>query len=148
MYHLLINSNPSYPFLLHNNSLLQNKLILPHLFPHSHFFKNNSPFQNTKPHILESISPPPQPIKQYQHIHRTKQLHSFLHPLFPFHHHIHPSLLPSKLTSNLHHQNQYQHHKPKPQTPYHHFSPIHESKTPHKNKTINQFPPNPQKHIF
>ncbi|WP_186326913.1 SpoVR family protein, partial [Cytobacillus oceanisediminis] len=48
IYQFLINSNPSYPFLLHSNSLIQNKLILPHLLPHSHFFKNNLRFHNTK----------------------------------------------------------------------------------------------------
>src|ERR671915_1580365 len=41
IYELVINSNPSYAFLLENNSVLQNKVVAAHVLGHSDFFKHN-----------------------------------------------------------------------------------------------------------
>ncbi|WP_186319582.1 SpoVR family protein, partial [Bacillus pumilus] len=86
--------------------------------------------------------------KEYHQLHPTKQLQSFLHPLFPLHHHIHPSLLPSKLSSNIPDQQEYQHHNSNPQTPYDDVCGIDDPTIPDKNKILKPFPPNPQKHIL
>jgi stage V sporulation protein R len=44
IYELIINSDPCYAFLLAGNDLIQNKLVIAHVFAHSDFFKNNIHF--------------------------------------------------------------------------------------------------------
>ena len=45
IYEVVINSNPSYGFLLETNSPLQNKLVVAHVMGHVDFFKNNYLFR-------------------------------------------------------------------------------------------------------
>ena len=40
IYELVINTNPSYAFLLEGNSEVQNKLVIAHVLAHSDFFKD------------------------------------------------------------------------------------------------------------
>src|SRR3954447_2545370 len=47
IYELVINSNPAAAFLLENNSVLQNKLVIAHVLGHSDFFKHNAYFGHT-----------------------------------------------------------------------------------------------------
>jgi len=42
IYELVINSNPAAAFLLENNSVLQNKLVIAHVLGHSDFFKGGA----------------------------------------------------------------------------------------------------------
>ena len=42
IYEVVINANPAYAFLLENNSLLQNKLVIAHVLGHVDFFKHNA----------------------------------------------------------------------------------------------------------
>src|SRR3954470_19149758 len=43
IYEMVINSNPSYAYLLEGNSLTDQKLVMCHVMGHVDFFKNNSP---------------------------------------------------------------------------------------------------------
>ena len=56
IYELVINTNPSYAFLLEGNSLIQNKLVIAHVFAHVDFFKNNSYFKKTSKNMIENMS--------------------------------------------------------------------------------------------
>lgn len=47
IYELVINSNPSYAFLLEGNRLIQNKLVIGHVYAHVDFFKHNRYFRRT-----------------------------------------------------------------------------------------------------
>ncbi|MCL6627662.1 MAG: SpoVR family protein, partial [Alicyclobacillus shizuokensis] len=53
IYELVINSNPSYAFLLDGNTLLQNKTVCAHVLGHSDFFKNNIAFAQTSRDMVE-----------------------------------------------------------------------------------------------
>jgi len=48
-YELIINSNPSIAYLMRENPLYLQVLIMAHCVGHSDFFKNNRMFQNTRP---------------------------------------------------------------------------------------------------
>jgi len=48
-YELIINSNPSIAYLMRENPLYLQILIMAHCVGHSDFFKNNSEFKNTRP---------------------------------------------------------------------------------------------------
>ncbi|MGE1235539.1 MULTISPECIES: SpoVR family protein [Bacillus] len=148
IYELVINSNPCYAFLLDNNSLVQNKLIVAHVLAHCDFFKNNCRFQNTKRDMVESMSAAAERIKEYEHIHGTKEVESFLDAVLALQEHIDPSLVRSKLSWNLDDEDEYEEDKPKRQTPYDDLWGMDEPKTREKKKTIKQFPPKPEKDIL
>lgn len=56
IYELVINSNPSYAFLLDTNTPIQNKLVAAHVFGHTDFFKRNISFADTDRQILDTAS--------------------------------------------------------------------------------------------
>ena len=47
IYEMVINNNPSYAYLLEGNSLVDQKLVMAHVFAHVDFFKNNFCFRAT-----------------------------------------------------------------------------------------------------
>ena len=47
IYELVINNNPSIAYLLEGNSLVDQKLVMAHVYGHVDFFKNNFCFQMT-----------------------------------------------------------------------------------------------------
>ena len=51
-YELIINSNPSLAYLMKENPLYLQILIMAHCIGHSDFFKNNKMFKNTKPNSV------------------------------------------------------------------------------------------------
>ncbi|MFA9144450.1 MULTISPECIES: SpoVR family protein [Bacillus] len=147
IYELVINSNPCYAFLLDNNTLVQNKLIVAHVLAHCDFFKNNCRFQNTKRDMVESMSAAAERIKEYEHIHGTKEVESFLDAVLAIQEHIDPSLVRSKLSWNMDDEES-EDDKPKRQTPYDDLWGMDEPKTREKKKTVKQFPPKPEKDLL
>src|SRR5579862_275923 len=47
IYEMVINNNPSYAYLLEGNSLVDQKLVMAHVYAHVDFFKNNFAFRTT-----------------------------------------------------------------------------------------------------
>ncbi len=56
IYEVVINTNPSYGFLLETNSPVQNKLVMAHVLGHVDFFKHNAYFSKTNRRMVESVS--------------------------------------------------------------------------------------------
>ena len=53
-YELIINSNPSIAYLMRENPMYLQILIMAHCVGHSDFFKNNRMFKNTRPEAIVS----------------------------------------------------------------------------------------------
>ncbi|WP_067932652.1 SpoVR family protein [Alicyclobacillus kakegawensis] len=66
IYELVINSNPSYAFLLDGNTLLQNKTVCAHVLGHSDFFKNNSAFAQTSRDMVERMAANAERVRRYE----------------------------------------------------------------------------------
>src|ERR671933_2845929 len=66
IYELVINANPAYAFLLENNSVLQNKLVVAHVLGHSDFFKHNAHFKQTSRQMLETASVHAERLRAYE----------------------------------------------------------------------------------
>src|SRR5579863_7802827 len=47
IYEMVINNNPAYAYLLEGNSLVDQKLVMAHVYAHVDFFKNNFSFRQT-----------------------------------------------------------------------------------------------------
>ena len=56
IYEMVVNTNPSYAFLMEMNDLLQNTFVAAHVFGHTDFFKNNAYFQHTSRRMIDKVS--------------------------------------------------------------------------------------------
>lgn len=66
IYELVINSNPAYAFLLEGNKLIQNKLVIGHVYAHVDFFKNNYFFRRTPKDMVERMAAHAEQIREYE----------------------------------------------------------------------------------
>lgn len=90
IYELVINSDPCYAFLLEGNSLIQNKLVIAHVFAHCDFFKNNAYFQKTSRYMVDSMAVSAERIRQYEFRYGHKQVEGFIDAVLAIHEHIDP----------------------------------------------------------
>jgi stage V sporulation protein R len=56
IYEMVINNNPCYAYLLNSNQLVDQKLVIGHVFAHCDFFKNNAYFKNTNRHMMDELA--------------------------------------------------------------------------------------------
>lgn len=98
IYELIINSDPSYAFLLEGNSLIQNKLIVAHVLGHSDFFKNNVRFRNTNRQMVESMAASAERIRQYEIQFGKDRVEQFLDAALSIQEHIDPTLTLPRLS--------------------------------------------------
>ncbi|MGE4272687.1 MAG: SpoVR family protein [Desulfitobacterium sp.] len=66
IYELVINSNPAYAFLLEGNRIIQNKLVIGHVYAHVDFFKNNRYFQRTPQDMVVRMEAHARRIREYE----------------------------------------------------------------------------------
>lgn len=90
IYELVINSNPCYAFLLEGNDLIQNKLIIAHVFAHSDFFKNNYYFSRTTGEMVETMAAHAARIREYEFKYGRHEVEIFLDAALSIQEHIEP----------------------------------------------------------
>lgn len=56
IYEMVINTDPCYAYLLTSNSLLEQKLVMAHVYGHADFFKNNLYFAHTNKKMLDEMA--------------------------------------------------------------------------------------------
>jgi stage V sporulation protein R len=56
IYELVINTDPCYAYLLSNNEITDQKLVIAHVYGHCDFFKNNAWFQATNRRMLDQMA--------------------------------------------------------------------------------------------
>lgn len=56
IYEMVINTNPSYAYLLKSNALVDQKTVMAHVFGHVDFFKNNYWFSKTNRKMLDTMA--------------------------------------------------------------------------------------------
>lgn len=93
IYELVINSDPCYAFLLHSNSLIQNKLIVAHVLAHSDFFKNNLYFSRTRKDMNDYMSVVADRIASYEKQFGKQQVEAFLDAVLSIQNQVEPSQL-------------------------------------------------------
>jgi stage V sporulation protein R len=91
IYELVINTNPSYAFLMDGNSVLQNKLVMAHVLGHCDFFKNNAYFATTNRRMVETASLNAGRIRQYEFEHGLPKVEKFLDAALSIQEHIDPT---------------------------------------------------------
>ena len=56
IYEMVINNDPCYAYLMSSNPLVDQKLVMAHVYAHSDFFKNNSFFQHTGRKAIDEMA--------------------------------------------------------------------------------------------
>ncbi|MBI5299345.1 MAG: SpoVR family protein [Deltaproteobacteria bacterium] len=56
IYEMVINNDPCYAYLLHSNSLVDQKMVMAHVYGHCDFFKNNLYFANTNRKMMDDMA--------------------------------------------------------------------------------------------
>ncbi|PIE22076.1 MAG: SpoVR family protein [Planctomycetota bacterium] len=56
IYELVINNDPCYAYLMRSNSLLEQKLVMAHVYGHCDFFKNNYWFSKTDRKMMDTMA--------------------------------------------------------------------------------------------
>jgi stage V sporulation protein R len=90
IYEVVINTDPSYGFLLETNSPVQNKLVIAHVLGHVDFFKNNAYFSKTNRRMVESVSTHAERMGEYEFRYGRKTVEKFLDAILSIEEHIDP----------------------------------------------------------
>jgi stage V sporulation protein R len=91
IYEVVINTNPSYGFLLETNSPVQNKMVIAHVLGHVDFFKNNAYFSKTNRRMVESVSTHAHRLMSYEFKYGRKNVERFLDAVLAIEEHVDPN---------------------------------------------------------
>jgi stage V sporulation protein R len=91
IYEVVFNTNPAVAYLMEQNDLLQNKLVIAHVMGHSDFFKNNAYFQHTSRRMIDKVGIHADRIRKYEFDHGTQEVERFLDAVLSIEEHIDPN---------------------------------------------------------
>src|SRR5256714_5943681 len=91
IYEVVINTNPSYGFLLETNSPVQNKLVMAHVLGHVDFFKHNAYFSRTNRRMVETVSTHSGRMSEYEFRYGRKTVERLLDAVLSIEEHIDPN---------------------------------------------------------
>jgi stage V sporulation protein R len=91
IYEVVINTNPSYGFLLETNSPVQNKLVMAHVLGHVDFFKHNAYFSRTNRRMVETVSTHAGRMAEYEFKYGRKTVERLLDAVLSIEEHIDPN---------------------------------------------------------
>ncbi|MEW6622555.1 MAG: SpoVR family protein [Bacillota bacterium] len=98
IYELVVNSNPCYAYIMENNSLLLQSLVVAHVLAHSDFFKNNIFFAASDRQILNTMAIHQERIKLYEEKYGFDKVEKTLDAVFALRNNILPSIQGDLLT--------------------------------------------------
>lgn len=78
IYELVINSNPCYAYLLEGNEMVDQKLVMAHVYGHCDFFKNNFWFSRTNRKMLDSMANHATQVRRYQELYGITAVERFI----------------------------------------------------------------------
>ncbi len=93
IYEMVVNTNPSYAFLMEMNDLLQNTFVAAHVFGHTDFFKNNAYYQQTSKRMIDKVSIHAERIAKYEFDHGKAEVERFLDAVLSIQEHLDYNLL-------------------------------------------------------
>jgi stage V sporulation protein R len=88
IYEMVVNTNPSYAFLMEMNNLLQNTFVAAHVFGHTDFFKNNAYFNHTSRRMIDKASIHAERIAKYEFDHGKDEVERYLDAALSIQEHI------------------------------------------------------------
>jgi stage V sporulation protein R len=150
IYELVINANPAYAFLLENNTVLQNKLVVAHVLAHVDFFKNNVYFQHTNRGMVETVSINAERIRRYEFEHGRDEVERTLDAVLSIQEHFdpHPNLRGSARAEADGDRNRSRRRPDAPERPYDDLIYIGSNRRPETVQPERKFPEEPEKDLL
>ncbi|NIM19451.1 MAG: SpoVR family protein [Candidatus Latescibacteria bacterium] len=93
IYEMVINNNPCYAYLLDSNNLVDQKLVIAHVYAHCDFFKNNSYFNNTNKKMVDEMANHGMRIHKYASKYGFEAVEDFLDTCFSIENLIDPNAI-------------------------------------------------------
>jgi len=78
IYEMVINTDPSYAYLMKSNSLVDQKIVMAHVYGHVDFFKNNTWFSKTNRKMLDTMANHAVRIREFMDEHGQDSVESFI----------------------------------------------------------------------
>jgi stage V sporulation protein R len=78
IYEMVINNDPCYAYLLECNTLMDQKLVMAHVYGHCDFFKNNIWFAHTNRKMMDQMANHGNCIRAYMDKHGVDEVESFI----------------------------------------------------------------------
>ena len=78
IYEMVINNDPTYAYLLEGNTLVDQKLVMAHVFGHADFFLNNVYFAHTNRRMVDALANHATRVRRYQERHGVETVERFL----------------------------------------------------------------------
>jgi stage V sporulation protein R len=78
IYELVINNDPCFAYLLEGNSMMEQKLVIAHVYGHSDFFKNNAYFQRTDRKMVDGMANHGVQIRRYMDLNGVDVVENFI----------------------------------------------------------------------
>ncbi|MFN8369720.1 MAG: SpoVR family protein [Bacteriovoracaceae bacterium] len=78
IYEMVINTDPSYAYLLQANHLVDQKIVIAHVYGHSDFFKNNIWFKNTNRKMMDVMANNGAKVRRYMELYGEDALEIFI----------------------------------------------------------------------
>ncbi|MFN0150913.1 MAG: SpoVR family protein [bacterium] len=78
IYEMVINNDPCYAYLLECNDVVDQKLVMAHVYAHCDFFKNNLWFSKTNRKMIDEMANHSSRIRRYAERHGEDRVESFL----------------------------------------------------------------------
>jgi stage V sporulation protein R len=78
IYEMVINNNPCYAYLLEGNSLVDQKIVMAHVYAHCDFFKNNLWFKDTNRKMMNEMANHATRVRRYMSKHGVDPVEGFI----------------------------------------------------------------------
>jgi stage V sporulation protein R len=78
IYEMVINNDPTYAYLLEGNTMIDQKMVMAHVYGHADFFKNNVYFAHTNRKMVDAMANHATRIWRYQEEHGLETVERFL----------------------------------------------------------------------
>jgi stage V sporulation protein R len=78
IYEMVINNDPCYAYLLECNVIVDQKLVMAHVYAHCDFFKNNLAFSKTNRKMMDEIANHATRIRRYMDKHGVETVENFI----------------------------------------------------------------------
>lgn len=78
IYEMVINTDPCYAYLMQSNALVDQKLVIAHVYAHCDFFKNNYYFTHTNRKMVDEMANHASRIRRYHDLHGVENIENFI----------------------------------------------------------------------
>jgi stage V sporulation protein R len=78
IYELVINNNPCYAYLMRSNAMVDQKLVMAHVYGHCDFFKNNAYFAHTNRKMMDEMANHGNRIRRYMDRFGVESVENFI----------------------------------------------------------------------